>query len=105
MRTQGVNGRPKGIHTILRFLRLQRIYIRGPIQRRDGTSVFQVGDLMLTDAQLVELLNRKERLHVHIGSQISSATLCAKHARGLSDEPVVGPAQMRTAQASRDSLS
>jgi hypothetical protein len=58
MRTQGVKGRPKGIHTILRFLRLQRIYVRGPVQRRDGTSVFQVGDLMLTDAQLVELMGK-----------------------------------------------
>jgi hypothetical protein len=71
MRTQGVDGRPKGIHTILRFLRLQRIYVRGPIQRRDGTSVFQVGDLMLTDAQLVELL---------MGKNGCMSTLAAKSA-------------------------
>jgi Protein of unknown function (DUF2934) len=53
--------KPRGIQGILRFLRLQRVYVSRPMHERDGTLVFRVGDFMLTDMQIVELMGRKNR--------------------------------------------
>jgi hypothetical protein len=58
--TQRLQRKPRGIQTILRFLRLQGVYVSGPMQESDGTLVFRVGDFVLTDAQLVELMVKQK---------------------------------------------
>jgi hypothetical protein len=58
--TQSLQRKPRGIQAILRFLRLEGVYVSGPMQERDGTLVFRVGDFMITDTQLVELMAKKK---------------------------------------------
>jgi hypothetical protein len=53
--------KPRGIQAILRFLRLQRVYVSRPMHERDGTLVFRVGDFMLTEMQLIELMAKKNK--------------------------------------------
>ena len=52
--------KPRGIQAILRFLRLQRVHVSRPMHDRDGTLVFRVGDFVLTDMQLIELMAKKQ---------------------------------------------
>jgi hypothetical protein len=59
-RSQTPPRKPRGIQAILRFLRFQRVYVSRPMHERDGTLVFRVGDFMLTDVQLVELMAKKK---------------------------------------------
>ena len=59
-KSQTAPRKSRGIQAILRFLRLQRVYVSRPMHERDGTLVFRVGDFMLTDMQLVELMAKKE---------------------------------------------
>jgi hypothetical protein len=59
-RSQTPPRKPRGIQAILRLLRLQRVYVSRPMRQRDGTLVFRVGDFMLTDMQLVELMAKKK---------------------------------------------
>lgn len=58
-KTESFQRKPRGIQAILRYLRLQGVYASGPMQERDGTLVFRVGDFMLTDTLLVELMGKK----------------------------------------------
>jgi Protein of unknown function (DUF2934) len=53
---QSVHRKPRGIHAILRLLRLQQIYVSGPVRERDGTLIFRIGDYIITEAQLVDLM-------------------------------------------------
>ena len=57
---QSVPKRPRGIHAILRLLRLQQIYVSGPTLEPDGTLIFRVGDYLITEAQLVDLMGNKQ---------------------------------------------
>jgi PAS domain-containing protein len=50
----------RGIQAILRFLRLQRVYVSSPMHDRDGTLIFRVGDFVFTDTQLIRLMAKKQ---------------------------------------------
>jgi hypothetical protein len=68
---QRVPKRPRGIHAILRLLRLQQLYVSGPTHERDGTLIFRVGDYLITEAQLVDLMGEpttKPARHQDAGS-------------------------------------